>query len=69
MKRIAAVLMSVILCLSLSGCAENTDEEKGIEPAPDFVPLNEIVEGRKNIYLIVKILEGSSYWQVIIDGA
>ena len=69
MKRIAAVLISVILCLSLSGCAKNTDEEKSIKPAPDFVPLNEIVEGRKNIYLIVKILEGSSYWQVIIDGA
>ena len=69
MKRIASVLISVILCLSLSGCAKNTDEEKSIKPAPDFVPLNEIVEGRKNIYLIVKILEGSSYWQVIIDGA
>ena len=69
MKRIAAVLMSVILCLSLSGCAKSTGEEQSIKPAPDFVPLNEIVEGRKNIYLIVKIVEGSSYWQVIIDGA
>ena len=69
MKRIAAVLMSVILCLSLAGCAKNTDGEQSIKPAPDFVALNEIVEGRKNIYLIVKILENSSYWQVIIDGA
>ena len=69
MKRIAAVLMSVILCLSLLGCAKNTDEEQNIKPAPDFVPLNEVIEGRKNIYLIVKILENSSYWQVIIDGA
>ena len=69
MKRIAAVLMSVILCLSLLGCAKNTDEEQNIKPAPDFVSLNEVIEGRKNIYLIVKILENSSYWQVIIDGA
>ena len=69
MKRIAVVLMSVILCLTLSGCAKGTDEEQSIKPAPDFVPLNEIVEGRKNIYLIVKIRENSSYWQVIIDGA
>ena len=69
MKRIAAVLMSAILCLSLPGCAKNTDEEQSIKPAPDFVPLTEIVEGRKNVYLIVKILENSSYWQVIIDGA
>ena len=69
MKRIAAVLMSAILCLSLPGCAKSTDEEQSIKPAPDFMPLNEIVEGRKNVYLIVKVLENSSYWQVIIDGA
>ena len=69
MKRIAAVLMGVILCLSLLGCAKSANEELSVKPAPDFVPLNEIIEGRKNIYLIVKIFEGSSYWQVIIDGA
>ena len=69
MKRIAAVLMSVVLCLSLPGCAKSPDDEQGIKPAPDFVPLNEVVEGRQNIYLIVKVLENSSYWEVIIDGA
>lgn len=68
MKRIAAVFISIFLCLSLSGCAKSTNEEQSIKPAPDFAPLNEVVEGRKNIYLIVKILEGSSYWQDIIDG-
>ena len=68
MKRIAAVFISIFLCLSLWGCAKSTGEEPSIKPAPDFAPLNEIVEGRKNIYLIVKILEGSSYWQDIIDG-
>lgn len=69
MKRIAAVLICIVLCLSLSGCAKSTADEPDFTPAPDFVPLNEVIEGRKNIYLIVKILEGSSYWQVIIDGA
>ena len=69
MKRIATIVMSIILCLFLSGCAKNISEEQNIKPAPDFAPLNEIVEGRKDIYLIVKILENSSYWQVIIDGA
>ena len=69
MKRIAAILMSAILCLSLWGCAKNADDEQSIKPVPDFVPLNEIVEGRKDIYLIVKIIKNSSYWQVIIDGA
>lgn len=69
MKRIAAVLMSVIMCVSLTGCAKKEEEKQTVQPAPDFMPLTEVVEGRKNIYLIVKILEGSSYWQVIIDGA
>ena len=69
MKRIAALLISVVLCLSLSGCAKSANEAQAVKPAPDFVPLTEIVEGRKNVYLIVKILENSSYWQVIIDGA
>ena len=69
MKRIAALLISVILCLSMSGCEKSTGGEQSVKPAPDFAPLTEIIDGRKNIYLIVKIIENSSYWQVIIDGA
>ncbi|MCH5194306.1 MAG: substrate-binding domain-containing protein [Oscillospiraceae bacterium] len=69
MKRITALLISVILCLSLSGCAESTAGEQETKSVPDFAPLTGIVEGRKNIYLIVKIVEGSSYWQIIMDGA
>lgn len=69
MKRVAAVLMSFVLCLSLSGCEKEVTQEQSVDPAPDFMPLTEIKEGRDNVYLIVKILENSSYWQVIIDGA
>lgn len=69
MKRIAAVCMSVLLGLSLLGCEKSTVEETEPKPVPEFVPLTDVVEGRKNVYLIVKILEGSSYWDVIIDGA
>lgn len=69
MKRVAAVLMSFVLCLSLSGCEKEVTQEQSVEPAPEFKPLTEIKEGRKNVYLIVKILENSSYWQVIVDGA
>lgn len=69
MKRIAAMLLSVVICLSMAGCEKNASEQKSAKPAPDFSPLTEIVEGRKNLYLIVKLLENSSYWQVIIDGA
>lgn len=69
MKRIAAVFIGFVLCLSLAGCKKSSNEEQSARPAPGFAPLTEIVEGRKNVYLIVKIIENSSYWDVIIDGA
>ena len=68
MKRITAFLASVLLCFSLSGCSGNGKEEENPASAPGFEPLNQVEEGRKNIYLIVKNLD-SSYWKVIIDGA
>ncbi len=72
MKRMAAVLISMLLGLSLLGCQERGQDETGggqaSRSAPDFEPLNETVDGRRNIYLIVKNLD-SSYWQVMIDGA
>ena len=66
-KRLAAVLICIILGFTLSGCS-GENETQDYKPGPDFAPLTEIAEGRKNIYLIVKNLD-SSYWQVIIDGA
>ena len=69
MKRIASILACLVLFLTLFGCSKSEDAEEGAKPAPEFAPLTEIVEGRKNVYLIVKIVEGSSYWDVIIDGA
>lgn len=68
MKRIVAVITSIVLGLSLAGCSESGKEEQSFTPAPDFEPLNETVDGRRNIYLIVKNLD-SSYWKVMIDGA
>ncbi len=67
MKRIAAALVSIVAFLSLVGCSSNKTVQN-IKPPPDFVPLNDVVEGQKNIYLIVKNLD-SSYWQVIINAA
>lgn len=34
----------------------------------DFVPITEVVEGRPDIYIIVKSMD-SSYWNVVLDGA
>ena len=69
MKRLAAIFMSLVLCLYLTGCGKSAGTVQEARPAPGFAPLTEIAEGRKNVYLIVKIIENSSYWDVIIDGA
>ncbi len=66
-------LISLVLCLAitagLAGCEkQQTDDTPTVEPAPPFSPLGDVVEGRRDIYVIVKNLE-SSYWQVIIEGA
>ena len=55
-KRPAAALICLIICLSFSCCTDKAPSEQEYSPPPDFQPLNEIVEGRKNIYFIVKIL-------------
>lgn len=68
-KQIALILICLLLCLTMIGCKKTADGKGDTKPAPGFMPLTDIVEGRKNIYLIVKIIEGSSYWDVIIDGA
>lgn len=62
------VLCITVILLLLSGCTkkQQTVEELPKE-VPEFVALNEVVPGRPNIYLIVKMLD-SSYWNVIIKG-
>lgn len=64
------ILISVFIIMSaaLEGCGNNG--KASVDPAPPispFEPITEIKEGRKNIYLIIKVID-SSYWQVIIDG-
>jgi len=67
-KKLSAILCCFFLCLcSCSDDAANSPPESA-ERGQTFQPLNEIQEGRKNIYLIVKSL-GTSYWDVVISGA
>lgn len=66
-KKITAILLSLALgCMALSGCkkAETQTDDREI---PVFTAANETIEGRKNIYLIVKNVD-SSYWQVIMNA-
>lgn len=66
-RKISALALSLALgCAVFSGCkkSENTIDDREI---PVFTAANETIEGRKNIYLVVKNVD-SSYWQVIMDA-
>lgn len=66
-------LKLIVLCITFvsllfSGCIKNQQTtEKESKEIPEFVALNEVVEGRPNIYLIVKVLD-NNYWNVIIKS-
>lgn len=63
------LILSAVLCAALmSGCPKSDDaSETEALVIPEFTEETEIIDGRKNIYLIVKNLT-SSYWTVVIDG-
>lgn len=62
------ILFAALSAALLTGCPKSDDvPETEALAVPEFTKETEIIEGRKNIYLIVKNLT-SSYWQVIIDG-
>ncbi len=66
-KRAAAMICAAVTALTACSSAK-PEEPVQIRQAPPFQALNLTVEGRHNVYLIVKNLD-SSYWQVIIQGA
>lgn len=63
------LILSAALCAALmTGCPQSDDvSETETTVIPEFTEETDIIEGRKNIYLIVKNLT-SSYWNVVIDG-
>ncbi|MBR1738970.1 MAG: substrate-binding domain-containing protein [Ruminococcus sp.] len=64
--------MTALSLAAVCGCAnkkkDSAAQETKTEPAPPFSALGEVVEGRRDIYVIVKNME-SSYWKAIIQGA
>lgn len=67
--KIFIILISIMLFAGITGCSATKDGKA--DPSPvltHFEPITDVEEGRRNIYLIVKIVE-SDYWQVIINGA
>lgn len=62
------LLCSTAILFLFSGCAKGKNaEENEPKEVPEFVALNEVVPGRPDIYLIVKVLD-NSYWNVIVKG-
>ena len=67
--KIFIILISIMLFAGITGCSATKDGKADPSPVLNhFEPITDIEEGRRNIYLIVKIVE-SDYWQVIINGA
>lgn len=43
------------------------DKASKAEVKQDFMPVNEIKEGRKNVYAVIKVIKGD-YWQEVVNG-
>ena len=64
--RLGLISILIILFAITAGCNREQSKEK-VEITQDFVPMTDIVEGRQNIYVIVKSMT-SSYWEVVLEG-
>lgn len=71
LKRLSYIIILFFIpaVLSVSGCSARSGSagSDDAHPLSPFEPVTEIKEGRKDIYLIIKVVD-SSYWQVIIKG-
>ncbi|MBR4175178.1 MAG: substrate-binding domain-containing protein [Lachnospiraceae bacterium] len=68
--KIFSIIIIILSALCICACSQPAQKDKA-DSAPAIThcePLTEIKDGRKNIYLIVKVID-SNYWQVIINGA
>ncbi len=79
--KIMVGLLAFSLCAFGAGCGQ--EQKNGAAPASaqqilaekvakaevkqDFTPVNEIKEGRKNVYAVIKVIKGA-YWQEVVQG-
>ncbi|MCR4717081.1 MAG: substrate-binding domain-containing protein [Lachnospiraceae bacterium] len=70
MRKLLHLFGICIMLLLLSSCSNSVKNDTNTldKPVPDFVPLTDVVEGRKDIYLITKELD-SNYWDIVEEGA
>ena len=76
--RVVAALMALGVCALAVGCGGANDKqaEQGkqviekVIASPvraEFAPLNEVKEGRKNVYAVLKVVKGA-YWSEVVRG-
>lgn len=70
MKKLKIVIILCIMLLPFCSCSKSEDQSKVEQEKtiPEFTPITEIVEGRRDIYLITKVLD-SNYWDTVVKGA
>ena len=81
MKKIATLLFCVILTLAMAGCGQSpkaADVPKSTQQAiidkankapekQEFTAVTDVQEGRKNVYVVLKVLKGD-YWSQVVSG-
>ena len=81
MKKIATLLFCVILTLAMAGCGQSpkaADAPKSTQQAiidkankapekQEFTAVTDVQEGRKNVYVVLKVLKGD-YWSQLVNG-
>ena len=81
MKKIATLLFCVILTLAMAGCVQSpkaADAPKSTQQAiidkankapekQEFTAVTDVQEGRKNVYVVLKVLKGD-YWSQVVSG-
>lgn len=76
--RVLAAIMAVGVCAFAVGCGGTNDKQaeqgkKVIEKViaspvrVEYAPLNEVKEGRKNVYATLKVIKGA-YWSEVVRG-
>ena len=81
MKKIATLLFCVILTLAMAGCGQSPkaaevpkstqqaiiDKANKAPEKQEFTAVTDVQEGRKNVYVVLKVLKGD-YWSQVVSG-
>ena len=81
MKKIVTLIFCVMLILAMAGCGQSPkaadkapstqqaiiDKANKAPEKQEFTPVTEIQEGRKNVYVVLKVLKGD-YWSQVVQG-